>query len=116
MPETPQEAFDRGTVAGEIAARLADHDQHLAKINGSMGDVAKELHEVSLGMQAIKDQQLAEAKERLATASALEKADHARRQARLDTRWSERARAALVVCGALLAVAGIAFGIYALTH
>jgi hypothetical protein len=41
--ETPKEAFERGVDAGRIDQRLAGHDVHLGKINGSVADVAREL-------------------------------------------------------------------------
>lgn len=41
--ETNEQAFDRGTEAGRVAAELAQHGAHLDKINGSMDRVAKAL-------------------------------------------------------------------------
>ena len=97
--------YRRGLVAGEIAARLADHDQHLAKINGSMNDVARALHVLTLAVQRLGDQADANAKTVIATASALEKADAARR-AQSETSWSPLTRLGVVV-GALAALVGI---------
>lgn len=55
MTETPQQAYDRGTAAGEIAARLSGHDKHFTTINGSLDKVATELHRLSLAVQALGD-------------------------------------------------------------
>jgi hypothetical protein len=44
MPdESPEQAFERGVGVGRIEQRLAGHDVHLGKINGSVADVAREL-------------------------------------------------------------------------
>lgn len=88
--------YERGVVAGEIAARLADHDQHLAKINGSMNDVARALHALTLAVQRLGDQADASAKTVIATAAALEKADAARR-AQSETSWSPLTRIGVAV-------------------
>lgn len=112
--ETPQEAFERGVTAGEIATRLADHDQHLQKINGSMDRVADELHEMNLVLQEIKQQRTADAATVLTTAAALEKAEQARRD-RSESRWTPLGRLAVVV-SVLVGAVGIVAGIYALTH
>jgi hypothetical protein len=108
MPETPQEAYDRGTVAGEIAARLAGHDQHFAAINGHLADLAQELHSLTLAVQRLGDQADASAATVLATASALKAADEARRD-KTEQSWSPFARivAALSGLAAIAAVIGV---------
>jgi hypothetical protein len=76
--ETAQDAFDRGVTAGEIAARLANHDTHFASINGHIGDLVGEIHGMRLDVQRLVDQAEASALTVLATAKALRTADETR--------------------------------------
>lgn len=111
MPTEPS-AYDQGHVAGEIAARLAAHDQHFAQINGSMGRLADEMHALVLGVQRLGDAADADRATVVTTASALEKAEQARRD-KTETRWSPMARlitvvvAVAVVAGVLVAYANL---------
>lgn len=76
--ESPQAAFDRGVTAGEVAARLANHDMHFAAINGQMGDLADEVRGMRIDVQRLADQAEASSQTLLATAEALRNADEAR--------------------------------------
>jgi hypothetical protein len=78
MTETTQDAFDRGVAAGEIAARLANHDIHFTSINGHIGDLVGEIHGMRLDIQRLADHAEASAKTVLATAEALRTADDTR--------------------------------------
>jgi hypothetical protein len=106
--------YDRGVAAGEISARLAGHDKHFAAINGSLEKVASELHQLRMELQRQGDRAEADRATVITTAEALEKADSARRDAG-EQRWSPLTRFAAVV-GAVAALGGIVFGIWALTH
>jgi chromosome segregation ATPase len=125
VPESASEAYDRGTVAGEIGARLAGHDKHFARINGSLERVATELHEINLNIQKLsdkteaRDQRLedqAAAREATAkiAATALEKAEQARR-AKSESAWTPFARLAVAI-STIAGVIGIALAIYANVH
>lgn len=100
MPETPQEAYDRGAIAGQIAAKLAEHDEHLDRINGSMEKVASELHHVNLALQRLSDQFDASARTAVTTAAALKEADEVRR-ASTEQRWSPIQKLLAVLAGAV---------------
>jgi len=50
-----QDEYNRGVDAGKIDARLAGHDQHFAKINGSIEKMANEMHNLVLAVQQLKD-------------------------------------------------------------
>lgn len=120
--ETPAEAHARGTEEGRVAAVLAQHGQHLAKINGSMEKVAnaleasnEEQHAMRMEMAKIRQQAAADADTRVALAAALEKAEQARREKDKDTAEALRVKSdetwqpyakALAVLVALVAVAG----------
>ncbi len=104
--------FERGHAAGEIAARLANHDQHFATINGSIARVAEELHAMRMEIQRQGDRAEADRVTVRTTADALKEAEDARREAG-EQRWTPMARIA-AVAGALAAIAGIAFGIWSL--
>jgi hypothetical protein len=91
MSESSQDAFDRGHLAGEIAARLAGHDQHFAAINGSLDKIA-----AGLASQTLADQARADAVTRVATATALKDAEEARRD-KGDQSWTPFQRAFAVV-------------------
>jgi hypothetical protein len=96
MSESSQDAFDRGHLAGEIAARLAGHDQHFAAINGSLDKIAAGLASQTLAIQALADQARADAVTRVATATALKDAEEARRD-KGDQSWTPFQRAFAVV-------------------
>jgi len=111
--ETSDEAYDRGHLAGEVATRLAGHDRHFEMINGSLADVARELHELTLGVQALVQRADSDAATRITTAAALKDAEDVRRN-RSDSSWSPWARG-LLVLGGLAAVAAI-IGTYLALH
>lgn len=107
-------AFDRGVAAGEIGQRLKEHDAHLAKINGSMADVARRLETqgVTLGEMKMQVQRMADAmtadratvattadaveKERASTATAVEKERTTLRDS-TERRWSPLSRIGITV-------------------
>jgi len=100
---------EAGVVAGEIATRLAGHDEHFAAINGSLADIAREMHELTLAVQRLADQAEANAATVIATAKALKDADEARR-AQVERTWSPVQKLLAVIAG-LAALLAIAIGI-----
>lgn len=99
MPEDP---YTRGHVAGGIAERLDSHDRHFALINGSLGDVARELGGLRLAIQRLSDQAVSRDATVVATAAALKEADAARR-VQAEQLWTPRQRVIAVV----VALAGV---------
>ena len=95
--------YGQGHAAGEIAARLADHDEHLAKINGSIDRFTAEMHALVMAVQRLSDQAVARDATVVTTAKALKDADQARRDTE-DRHWSPMAKVITVVA-ALAAVA-----------
>jgi hypothetical protein len=88
MPEDEvAAAHAEGVVAGRIDQRLADHDVHFTRINGSLDDVANELRELTMVVKA-----------NLVSAEATEKVVGERRK----EGWSTRER---LIAGAGVAVA-----------
>lgn len=100
MSETPGQAYERGEAAGQVIARLAGHDKHFASINGQLAALVKELHQLTLAVQRLGDEAIASAATAHTTATALEKADDARRKA-AEHRWSPLQR--LSALGGILA-------------
>ena len=103
--ESNREAYDRGTVAGKIDARLANHDKHFAAINGSLEKVAKEMHELTLAVQRLGDQAVSRDATVVTTAAALKDAEDARRS-KSESAWSPWAKVLALVAG-VVAVAGL---------
>jgi hypothetical protein len=107
--ETAQEAYDRGTVAGKIDARLAGHDKHFESINGSLEKVAAELNGLKLAVQRLGDQAVSRDATVVTTAAALKDAEDARRS-KTESAWTPVAKAiaigsvALAAIGTVLAV------------
>jgi len=101
--ESTQDAYERGTVAGEISARLAGHDRHFAAINGSLDRLANEMHALVLGVQRLGDQAEASAATVVTTARALANAEQARRE-QGDRTWSPWQRLFAVVAAVAAAV------------
>lgn len=87
------DAYERGHIAGEIAARLQDHDRHFAAINGSIARFAAAQEQLVLQIQRLADAADADRVTAVKTAAALKEADEARRE-QADYRWSPLARLA----------------------
>jgi len=104
-PETSREAFVRGQASGKVDARLQDHDDHFRRLNGSLEDLSGGIHELILVVQRLSDKFDASEVTKVTTASALEKAEVARRD-RDDSSWSPLARwaAAISIVGGLIAL------------
>jgi hypothetical protein len=104
---TDDGAYDRGVAAGEIAQRLAGHDQHLAKINGSMDRVADRLDALVLAVQRLADATAADRATVVTTAAALKDADEARRAT--DVRHWTPFQRGIAVIGAIGVIATIVY-------
>ncbi len=102
--ESVQDAYNRGELAGQIAARLAGHDQHFASINGSLADLAREMHELTLAVQRLGDQAVSRDATVITTAAALKDAEAARWD-RTDRSWSPLVRLGIVT-GIVTALVG----------
>jgi hypothetical protein len=90
LVETPQEAYDRGTLAGEISARLAGHDNHFAAINGHLAALAIDVHAMSMAVQRLADQRDADILTVQTTATAVEKTVRSTAEAVEDARVVRR--------------------------
>lgn len=116
---TPQESYDRGHAAGEVAGSVAEqlrrHDNHFVRINGSVdhvalevaglrADLASEREVTRLAIQKIEDLMMANAGTVTATAQALAFAEETRRR-QAETTWSPVAKAIAIV-GAVAALFG----------
>jgi hypothetical protein len=93
--------YDRG----RVDATLTEHGQHLAKINGSMEKVSRELHDLNLGIQRLADAADADRSTVKVTAEALKNAEQARRD-KSETSWSplQRIGAAVAILASLGAI------------
>jgi hypothetical protein len=58
---------------------LAGHDEHFAKINGSIGNMTDEMHNLTLAVQRLGDQAVSRDATVVTTAAALKDAEDARR-------------------------------------
>lgn len=101
----PEDAYDRGHLAGSIAERLAGHDRHFSLINGSLVDIAREMRDLRMAVQRLADQAVARDATVITTAAALKDAEEARRD-RTEQSWSPWAKI-FVATGSLLGVAGL---------
>jgi hypothetical protein len=121
MGETPDSVYERGESAGRRDARLDGHDVHFAAINGQLAKFANEVHALTLSVQRLGDQLIADAATVLATAAALKDAESARREREAakreqkDRAWSPWARLAAAV-GALAGLSTVVGVLYALFH
>ena len=92
------EEFDRGVAAGQIDQRLAEHDKHFSRINGSIADVASELHQVSLSIQRLGDQALSRDEAARLVSQALK--DSTEQAAQIaNKRWAPWARTLALITG-----------------
>ena len=99
------EDYKRGHDAGGIAERLDSHDRHFQSINGSLADIAREMHNLTLAVQRLADQAVARDATVVTTAAALKDAEEARRD-RTEQGWAPWQKALAVIAG-LVAVAGL---------
>ena len=106
MTETPQEAFRRGEVAGQTESRLTGAEDHLAKINGHIGDMVAELKALRLDVQGLGDAALAAANTAVALATALEAAEKQRRD-KSENAWTPLTR----LTAGIVAIGGVV-GLY----
>ena len=97
--------FERGHAAGALSERLAEHDRHFTRINGSMERIAAEMHELVLAVQRLADAAEADLTTALTLAAGLKDADQARRDS-TEQHWSPVARliAAVAAFAALASV------------
>ena len=119
-----QSDFERGHIAGVIAARLAGHDAHLAVINGHLAVMASQLTASTMAIQRLADQAEADAQTRVTTAAAVEKArkeaagalesERLVRRERSELTWTPMSRGLAVLAG-LGVIASIIVGIIALS-
>jgi hypothetical protein len=100
-------AYDRGHLAGEIAQRLKNHDDHLGAINGSIGDTAKALDRLTMSVQRLADAADADRAKALALATGLKEADEARQQ-KSGERWSPLTRLCIAAGGIASTLAALA--------
>jgi hypothetical protein len=96
VSESPQDAYERGAVAGGIDARLAGHDQHFAQINGQLARIGDEMHGLKLAVQRLGDAAQSDRSTVKTTAAALKSADEARRD-RTESAWSPLTRLSIAV-------------------
>ena len=113
----PQAAYERGKHAGKLDATVADHEERLNKLNGSLDRFATEMAGLKLGVQRLGDQADSDAATRLATAAALKEEREATASAlrasteRAERRWTPAMRLTALL-GSLAAVVGGAVALY----
>jgi hypothetical protein len=105
MTEAEQQAYDRGHDAGGFNERLGGHDKHFESINGQLSKIFTQLEVMSLEVQRQGDRANAAAATVIATATALEKAEIARRAAD-EQKWTPATRLYLVL-GIIAAIVGL---------
>jgi len=113
VSESGQDAYERGHLAGEIAARLAGHDRHFDAINGHLADLVAGQEEVRLAVQRLADQAVSRDATVVTTAAALKDAEDARRS-RGEQTWTpiQRFIAVVTVFAVLLAAAVAAWSAF----
>jgi len=110
MTESPQDAYNRGVDAGVIDTRLAGHDKHFTAINGSLADMAREMHELTLAVQRLGDGAVARDATVITTAAALKDAEAARRD-KSEQSWTPLARATVLI-STVVTVAALILAVY----
>lgn len=110
MTEAEETARQRGREQGAIESQLAQHAEHLERINGSTERTSQNLQRLDLAMQHMIDAFAAAADTVVATAKALEEAEQARR-IKSEQVWSpvQKAIAVLMMLFAGMTVYAIFF-------
>lgn len=110
LSEESRAAYERGQTAGKIDARLEGHDDHFARINGSIEALVIEVREVSRGVQRLADRFEASEKTVVTTAAALKDAKAVADDAN-NKGWSPLTRWSAGI-GILVALVGVALAIW----
>ena len=97
--------YERGKIQGRTDNRLDAHDDHFAKLNGSVVVLGDKVQELTLAIQRLIDQGTANAATVITTASALKDAEAARRDKSEQT-WSPFAKT-ITVLGVCIAALGL---------
>lgn len=102
------DAYARGLAAGEINARLSQHDHHFADINGSIAKLVTGVSDLVLQIQKLSDGMIARDDKVIATTIALREAEQARHN-EAEAKWSTwqkiiGALSAFAALGTILAV------------
>jgi anti-sigma-K factor RskA len=82
-----EDDYARGVIAGEINARLAQHDKHFADLNGSVDRMERGVADLVLKFSKMADGMTSRDEKAIATALALKEAED-RRRAQADQKWS----------------------------
>jgi len=110
-----ERGFVAGHIEGKIDARLAEHDKHFDKINGSMARVAVALETLTLEVASLRQLGIADKATVIQTASALKDAEQGRRdrdkteREQSDRHWTPKARF-IAVIGSIVLVASFVLG------
>jgi hypothetical protein len=105
--------FERGKDAGEISARLRQHDQHFTEINGSIAKMGSEMHQLNLKLQQVIDDGVNRDKTTMATALAL-KDEESRRRMAAELKWGRFQKVFAVLAGlaALVTVISVLIALF----
>ena len=112
--ESPEAAYERGQRAGEVDARLNDHDRKFEKINGSMDRFALEMKSLAMAVQRLGDQAISRDATVVTTAAALKDAEEARRD-KADRKYTPMERL-ITALGAAGVCAGSIIAYYSTHH
>lgn len=103
MPESPEEARQRGIEEGRIQERLDGHDKHFTAINGQLRQIADRFGDMVLQVQRLADTDIARQQQAAVVTQALQNATA--------KRWAPWARVATVI-SAVTALVGVGVSIY----
>lgn len=102
MSESQKESYDRGVLAGEVAARLAGHDKHFSAINGSLEKISHTLEQflTKQNLMIVELQRLSD------STSGLKEAEHAKQKTQIALAASPWLTALV-----LIAIVGVLVGV-----
>jgi hypothetical protein len=113
VPETPEQAHERGRRDGATAAQLREHAEHLDKINGQIGQFASQMADMVLALQGLTHTIEANARTVIVTAAALEQ-QRVQRQQAAESKWSPLVRISLAI-GVVAGLAAIIGAVIAIS-
>lgn len=106
--DNSEEAYRRGLAAGEVTAKLAQHEAHLATINGSIEGLRHEMGSLTGEVHSLRDELAGREANAEAAASALRNADDARRsEAEMSWGRFQRVFAIIATVAALITIASV---------
>jgi hypothetical protein len=112
--EDSETAFKRGQEAGQVIARLDEHDRHFTVINGNIARLGDEMHTLVQDFRAARTEDKTRNATTVAAAEALKQSEVDRREL-AEAKWDRFQRLFAVLAGVAAAITVVSV-LYSFAH